>query len=54
MSEKECLRFKGKYLDNDEDIQEIKIRKLKRSQIFSNITWSASFSGKSEGTAVIR
>jgi len=47
---KECLRFKGKYLDNEEDIQEIKITKLKRSQTFSTITWSASFSGKSEGT----
>jgi hypothetical protein len=37
-------------LDNDEDIQEIQITKLKRIQIFSNVTWSASFSGKSEGT----
>jgi hypothetical protein len=52
MSEKGCLRFKDKYLDNDEDIQEIKIAKLKTSQIFSNITWSASFSGKSDGKTV--
>jgi len=52
MSEKECLRFKGKYLDNEEDIQEIKITKLNESQISSNTTWSASFCGKSAGKTV--
>jgi hypothetical protein len=54
MPEKGCLRFKGKYLDNEKDIQEIKITKLNRSQISSNITWSASFCGKSAGTTVLK